>query len=124
MPKLKKKKKTVEVPVGKRLAQAIEDAGVNIGHRCGGYAKCTTCRVEFVEGEPDVMTKAEYERLTNRDLFGEVRLSCQIECDRDMSVKPLITLENEPSWQDTGPELEETVTPEAEWFPIDMLTDE
>lgn len=124
MPNLTINGETFEVATGERLVLAIEGSGVNIGHRCGGYARCTTCRVEFEAGEPDVMTKAEYERLTNRGLFGQVRLSCQIECDRDMSVKPLITLENEPAWQDTGPTPEETVTPEAEWFPIEMLTSE
>ena len=32
----------VEVPEGKRLVLAIEeDAGVDILHRCGGYARCT-----------------------------------------------------------------------------------
>ena len=29
---------------GRKLVLAIEDAGVDILHRCGGNAKCTTCR--------------------------------------------------------------------------------
>ena len=42
---------TFEVEEGKRLILAIEeDAGVDIMHRCGGYARCTTCRVEYLEG--------------------------------------------------------------------------
>ena len=121
MPKISINHQTFDVPAGKRLVLAIEDSGVNIGHRCGGNAKCTTCRVEFEAGEPDVMTKAEHERLVHRDLLGQARLSCQIVCDHDMSVRPLITLENEPAWQDTGPPPEETVTPEAEWLPIDAF---
>ena len=121
MPNLTINGETFEVTAGERLVLAIEHNGVNIGHRCGGNARCTTCRVEFEAGEPDVMTKAECERLTIRNLFDQVRLSCQIVCDRDMSVKPLITLENEPTWQDTGPEPEETVTPEAQWFPKSNL---
>jgi ferredoxin len=36
-----------EVPENKRLVLAIEeDAGVDILHRCGSYARCTTCRIE------------------------------------------------------------------------------
>jgi ferredoxin len=113
--------KTVDVPAGKRLVLAIEEeAGINIGHRCGGYARCTTCRVEFEAGEPEVMTEAEYNKLTERDLFGQVRLSCQIECDREMRVRPVMTLESE-GWNDTGPPPEETVTPEAIWYPLDIL---
>ena len=48
---------TVEVEAGKRLVLAIEqDAGVDILHACGGNARCTTCRVEFIDGEPRRMT--------------------------------------------------------------------
>ena len=44
---------TVEVVSGKRLVLAIEqDAHVDVLHACGGNARCTTCRVEFIEGEP------------------------------------------------------------------------
>lgn len=120
MPKLTVTDKTVDVPLGKRLVLAIEESGVNIGHRCGGFARCTTCRVEFEAGEPETMTRPEYNKLTERGLFGKVRLSCQIICDHDMSVRPIMTLESE-GWTDTGPAPEPTVTPEAQWYPIEEL---
>ena len=61
----------VEVPEGKRLVLAIEeDAEVHILHRCGGYARCTTCRIEYLEGEPEKMTQAELEVLERKDLLG------------------------------------------------------
>ena len=48
------------VPEGKRLVLALEDeAHVDQLHACGGNARCTTCRVEFVAGEPARMTLAE-----------------------------------------------------------------
>lgn len=51
---------TFEVEEGKRLVLAIEeDAGVDIIHQCGSYAHCATCRVEFVEGDPEDMTQDE-----------------------------------------------------------------
>ena len=51
---------TVDVEDGKRLVLAIEqDAHVDILHACGGNARCTTCRVEFIDGEPTRMTVAE-----------------------------------------------------------------
>ena len=66
----------IEVPDDRRLVLAIEkDAGVDILHACGGNARCTTCRVEFVDGEPDRMTTAEKTSLEARGLSG-VRLSC------------------------------------------------
>lgn len=121
MPKLTVNGKTVEVARGKRLVLAIEEAGVNIGHRCGGYARCTTCRVEFEAGEPEAMTRAEHDKLHERGLFGQYRLSCQILCDHDMSVRPAITLEDEPDWGDTGPAPHENITPEPEWLSADEL---
>src|SRR5947199_5816507 len=76
-----------DVPAGKRLVLALEDeAKVDQLHACGGNARCTTCRVEFVAGEPDAMTEAEKSVLAARGVTG-VRLSCQIVCDHDMAVK-------------------------------------
>jgi ferredoxin len=76
-----------QVPDGKRLVLALSDeAKVDQLHACGGNARCTTCRVEFVAGEPDRMTMAEKTVLAERGVTG-VRLSCQILCDHDMTVK-------------------------------------
>ena len=77
------------VPDGKRLVLALEDdAKVDQLHACGGNARCTTCRVEFLAGEPGQMTEAEKAVLAARGLTG-VRLSCQIVCDHDMSVRAI-----------------------------------
>src|SRR3954463_5133889 len=84
---------TVEVESGKRLVNAIEqDAHVDVLHACGGNARCTTCRVEFIAGDPSSMTRAEKEKLEERGLTG-IRLSCQIECDHDMTVRAISRLE-------------------------------
>lgn len=114
---------TFEVEEGTRLVRAIEGCGVELGHRCGGQAKCTTCRVEFAEGEPNVMTEAEYEKLNDIGQYGDIRLSCQIVVDRDMTVEPLMRVE-EQGWDDAGPEPAITVEPAAEWYPIETLKDE
>jgi ferredoxin len=120
MPKLTVDQQTFDVPDGKRLVLAIEDSGIHIGHRCGGFARCTTCRVEVQSGAPATMTRAEFNKLRERGLYGAYRLSCQIVCDHDMQVQPAMTLENQ-DWTDTGPHPESTVTPEAQWFPIEEL---
>jgi ferredoxin len=81
-----------EVPVGKRLVLALEEeAGVDVLHACGGNARCTTCRVEFVAGEPEKITVAEKNLLAARGLSG-IRLSCQIACDHDMDVRAISRL--------------------------------
>jgi ferredoxin len=121
VPKLTVDGKSAEFPAEKRLVLAIESLGINIGHRCGGKASCTTCRVEFVSGEPASMTKAEYDKLLQEGLLDQVRLSCQLTCEGDMEVKPLKTLEMVEQWKDTGPAPAEEVVPEAEWFPREEL---
>jgi ferredoxin len=81
-----------EVPQDKRLVLALEDeAHIDQLHACGGNARCTTCRVEFVAGEPDRMTEAEKTVLAARGLTG-VRLSCQIPCDHEMTVRVISRL--------------------------------
>lgn len=83
---------TFDVPAGKRLVLALtDDAKVDQLHACGGVARCTTCRVEFVSGEPDTMTVAEKNVLAAKGATG-VRLSCQIVCDHDMAVKAISRL--------------------------------
>ena len=78
---------TFDVPAGKRLVNALsDDAQIDQLPACGGNARCTTCRVEFLEGEPAKRTAAEKAVLAARGLTG-VRLSCQILCDHDMSVR-------------------------------------
>jgi ferredoxin len=81
-----------EVPANKRLVLALEDdAHIDQLHACGGNARCTTCRVEFVAGEPASMTAAERDVLAARGLTG-VRLSCQMRCDHDMTVRAISRL--------------------------------
>ncbi len=106
---------TFDVPEGKRLVLAIEeDAGLDILHRCGAYAKCTTCRVEYLEGEPEMMTEAEREVLENRGLLGQVRLSCQAVCDHDMKVRVLMTVTS-TGLDGPGNKPEPEITPPPEW---------
>ncbi len=102
-----------DVEDGKRLVLAIEGAGVDILHACGGNARCTTCRVEFIDGEPERMTEAERDRLEARQLSG-IRLSCQILCDHDMQVRAISRLEGSGR-PDPGPPPETFITPEPVW---------
>ena len=72
----------------RKLVLAIEDAGIDILHRCGGNAKCTTCRVELLEGDAGEMTEAERNRLAMETGLAEnVRLSCQVRVHGDLHVR-------------------------------------
>src|SRR4026208_1463438 len=101
---------TFEVESGKRLVLTMqEDAKVDILHACGGNARCTTCRVEFIAGEPDRMTVAEQTVLAAKNLTG-VRLSCQSICDLDMAVRAISRLEGSGR-PDPGPTPMSEITP-------------
>ena len=103
-----------DVDSGKRLVLAIEqNVGVDILHACGGNARCTTCRIEFISGEPSQMTLAEKTRLAERGLSG-VRLSCQIVFDHDMTVRAISRLAGSGR-PDPGRTPEPTIQPPPEW---------
>jgi ferredoxin len=107
---------TVEVENGKRLVLAIEqDANVDVLHACGGNARCTTCRVEFISGQPEQMTVAEKQVLAAKGVSG-ARLSCQILCDHDMTVRAISRLTGSGR-PDPGPTPQPTITPPPEWIP-------
>jgi ferredoxin len=108
---------TVEVPNGKRLVNALEDeAKIDQLHACGGNARCTTCRVEFISGEPEKMTEAEKQVLAARGLAGQkaLRLSCQILCDHDMELKAISRLAGSGR-ADAGKRPADEITPPAVW---------
>ena len=107
---------TFDVPQDKRLVLALEDeAKIDQLHACGGNARCTTCRVEFVAGEPDRMTEAEKQVLAARGLTG-VRLSCQILCNHDMTVRAISRLAGSGR-KDAGSRPAAEITPPPVWAP-------
>ncbi len=105
-----------EVPVGKRLVLALTDeAGVDQLHACGGNAACTTCRVAFVSGEPDQMTEAEKNVLAAKGVTG-VRLSCQLACDADMTVRCVSRFAGSGR-KNAGSRPADEITPPPVWVP-------
>ena len=108
---------TFEVPAGKRLVLALtEDAKTDQLHACGGKAKCTTCRVEFVSGEPEKMTKAERDVLAAKGVTQPgVRLSCQIPVDHDMTVRVVSRFEGSGRKDSGSPVNAELEPTPVEW---------
>lgn len=104
-----------DVADNKRLVLALtDDAKVDQLHACGGNSRCTTCRVEFVAGEPEKMTAAEKATLAARGLSG-VRLSCQIPCDHDMTVRVISRLEGSGRKDAGGRPTDEIQPQPVEW---------
>jgi ferredoxin len=106
-----------DVPENKRLVLALTDeAGIDQLHACGGNARCTTCRVQFVAGEPEKMTQAEKDIAAARGLAGTpgLRLSCQILCDHDMEVRAISRLAG-TGRADAGKRPADDITPPSVW---------
>jgi len=77
-----------DAPEGKRLVLCIEDAGIDILHRCGGQAICTTCRVEVLEGDVPPISDSEIDAMEDDPvLTSRYRLSCQIRVKNDLKVR-------------------------------------
>lgn len=115
MPKLNVEGEGVfEVSANQRLINALTDTvGIDQLHACGGYARCTTCRVQFISGEPQAMREAERAVLVERGLIDRpgLRLSCQILCEHDMHIQAISRLRDHPTRKDAG------TTPKAEMTP-------
>lgn len=93
---------TFEIPAGMKLVLALEDNGVDILHRCGGKAKCTTCRVELLEGDAGPVGEAEQAILAAKGVTGDnIRLSCQVRVAGDLKVRPAMTVAT--SGMEAGP---------------------
>ena len=108
---------TFDVPTGKRLVLALTDeAGIDQLHACGGHARCTTCRVEFIGGEPERMTEAEKAVLAERGLSEKegLRLSCQILCEQDMTIRAISRLAGSGR-KDAGARPSEELSPPPVW---------
>lgn len=105
-----------DVPEGTRLVNALVGvAGTDQLHACGGKSRCTTCRVQFIDGEPTQMTEAEQATLSARGVTDEgVRLSCQIQCDHDMEIKLISRMEGSGR-ADQGSPCADTIEPDPQW---------
>ncbi len=108
--KLDEGDRKIEVEHGVRLVLALADNGIDVSHRCGGNAKCTTCSCEITEGNPSKMTEAE--KLKN---VKNARLSCQILVEGDMIVKPLMRVKN-MDWDSPGGTPKKEITPDPVWI--------
>ena len=85
--------KTVEVPSGTSLLQAILDAGEKLVSKCGGEASCGACHLFITEGRKGVskMTPAENAKLdTIIGIGSKSRLACQAKVgDEDVTIELL-----------------------------------
>lgn len=81
---------SIDTKAGRKLVLELEDNGVDILHRCGGNARCTTCGIDVLSGDAGEMGEAEAAVLQAKGIDSPTfRLSCQIRCENDLSIKVL-----------------------------------
>jgi ferredoxin len=103
-------KVSIETEKDRKLVLALEDGGVDILHRCGGTARCTTCRVEVISGDPGPIGEAEKAILaTKADLGDHTRLSCQVRVIDDLHIR--VINQASVTGMDPGPRPSEEPTP-------------
>lgn len=69
----------VKVAQGQTLLKALQAAGIDWMHACGGKGRCTSCRVIVLQGLDNFgpLTAAELRYRENGRLKGNERLTCQ-----------------------------------------------
>jgi len=84
--------RVVELMAGKTLLEHSQAHGIEHAHVCQGNARCSTCRVEVLEGLEHLGPRNEPEaKLANKLAFApEVRLACQVRPSGPVRVRRLI----------------------------------
>jgi ferredoxin, 2Fe-2S len=70
---------SVSVPPSHTLLKAIQAAGIDLMHACGGKGRCTTCRLVILQGQENFSSpsKAELKYRSGGLLKQNERLTCQ-----------------------------------------------
>src|SRR3954451_19027284 len=84
--------RVAEIAPGETILQASLRAGIPHAHACGGHARCSTCRVQVVEGLDGCAGRTDKERdLATRLRFApEARLACQTTVSADVRIRRLV----------------------------------
>lgn len=84
--------KSLMVPVGLTVLEASRKAGIPHAAVCGGRGRCTTCRVRVTRGLDSLPPPSPEETkvLAQVGAAPDVRLACQLQPSRSISVIPVI----------------------------------
>jgi len=78
--------KTITVPAGGKLLNALSDQGVFLASACGGGGTCAQCKCEVHEGGGS-MLPTEESHFTLREAKEGWRLSCQVPVKQNMKIE-------------------------------------
>jgi Na+-transporting NADH:ubiquinone oxidoreductase subunit F len=78
--------RTVTVPVGSKLLNALADAQLFVSSACGGKGTCGQCRVKVFEGGGAILP-TEASLINKREAAEGDRLSCQVAVRQNMKIQ-------------------------------------
>ena len=81
-----------DVPEGQTLLDLSIRHRIPHLHQCGGYGRCTTCRVQILDGLSNVSSLGEIEqKVASRRGWDEfTRLACQTRVEGDVVIRRLL----------------------------------
>src|SRR5690625_3595229 len=79
--------KIVEVNKGHTILRAARQGKVDLRHKCGGKASCTTCKV-IIEDQSGIspVSEKEVRKLGDENIAQGLRLSCQTQIIQEVVV--------------------------------------
>ena len=78
--------KTIKIPAGGKLLNALADEGIFISSACGGGGTCAQCKVHVLEGGGDILP-TEKTHINKKAEREGCRLSCQVAVKQDMKIE-------------------------------------
>jgi Na+-transporting NADH:ubiquinone oxidoreductase subunit F len=78
--------KTLEVPAGGKLLNALSSQGIFVSSACGGGGTCAQCKVNVLAGGGEILATEET-HINKKDAREGCRLSCQVAIKQDMKIE-------------------------------------
>ena len=78
--------KTIQVPAGGKLLNALSDEGIFVSSACGGGGTCAQCEVKIFAGGGEIL-ETEKAHISRKEAKEGCRLSCQVAVKQDMQIE-------------------------------------
>ena len=78
--------KTLKIPAGGKLLNALANNGIFVSSACGGGGTCAQCKVKVLEGGGDLLP-TETGHINKKEAREGERLSCQVAVKQDMKIE-------------------------------------
>lgn len=84
--------RTVRVPPGATVLEALRESNVAMASVCGGHGRCTTCRIHCGTGLDELTPPGRVEKsaLLSINAPHGWRLACQVRPQHDLAIAPLL----------------------------------